>query len=107
VGLGVSRVHGTGTRPGAPSREIDWQGDASTTSSDPRRPARPLTLSNVRPGPYTLREFADGRARRGMPNPGITVEPGKSIDLGKLRGPRCAAAAVVEIGISNEPVRSF
>lgn len=43
-----------------------------------------FTLTNVRPGTYTLRAFADGVLGEYDKTAEITVEPGKTLDLGQL-----------------------
>ena len=59
---------------------------AITTSSGPRLALRDdgkFTITNVRPGTYTLHAFADGVLGE-FAKTDITVEAGKNLDLGKL-----------------------
>jgi hypothetical protein len=83
VGLAHPAYTAPVTRPGAPSREIDWQTDAKhyefwTHADEQGR----FTLSNVRPGSYHLRAFADGVLGE-FAKADITIAPGKSIDHGQ------------------------
>ncbi len=63
---------------------VDWAHDAKfyqfwNDGSDDGR----FTIVNVRPGAYTLHAFADGVLGE-FAQAGITVEAGKSLDLGKI-----------------------
>ena len=108
VGLAYPAYTAPVTRPGTPSHEIDWQGDAKHYEFWAHADAQGrFTLPNVRPGPYTLRAFADGVLGE-YAKTGITVEPGRPIDLGKLPWtPVRRGKQLWEIGIPNRTGSEF
>jgi rhamnogalacturonan endolyase len=96
------------TRPGVPAREIDWQNDAKhyefwVRPDDQGR----FTIPNIRPGAYTLHAFANGVLGE-YAKPGVTVEPGKPVDFGKLQWtPVRRGKQLWEIGIPNRDGSEF
>ncbi len=71
-----------GVRRGADT--VDWAHDAKFYQfwNDGREDGR-FTITNVRPGSYTLHAFADGVLGE-FAQADITVSPGKTLDLGKM-----------------------
>ncbi|HTB63318.1 MAG TPA: polysaccharide lyase family protein, partial [Opitutales bacterium] len=66
-----------------------------------------FTIDKVRPGNYTLHAFADGVLGE-FARTNITVEAGKSIDLGKLEWkPIRYGTQVFDIGIPDRSAREF
>ncbi|HVS70240.1 MAG TPA: polysaccharide lyase family protein [Phycisphaerae bacterium] len=66
-----------------------------------------FTIADVRPGKYTLHAWADG-VLGDFAKADITVEPGKSIDLGQLKWePLRYGKQVWEIGYPNKTSREF
>jgi rhamnogalacturonan endolyase len=66
-----------------------------------------FTVTNVRPGKYTLHAFADGVLGE-FAKTDITVEAGKDIDLGKLEWkPVRNGKQIWEIGYPNRTAREF
>jgi rhamnogalacturonan endolyase len=108
VGLAHPPYTAPATRPGVPPHETDWQTDAKhyefwAHADEQGR----FTLLNVRPGPYNLRAFADGVLGE-FAKSDITIQPGKSIDLGKLRWtPVRRGRQLWEIGIPNRTGSEF
>ena len=108
VGLSHPAYPSPVTRPNVPPRQIDWQTDAKyyefwTHADEQGR----FTLSNVRPGNYTLHAFADGVLGE-YAKTDITAEPGKPIDLGKLQWtPVRRGKQLWEIGIPNRTGAEF
>jgi rhamnogalacturonan endolyase len=77
---------GTGGRPGFGSvrRPMDWTRDAKNYQfwNDGAEDGR-FTITQVRPGHYTLHAFADGVLGE-FARADVVVEPGKTLDLGEL-----------------------
>ena len=69
---------------GGGTRTVDWAHDAKFYQfwNDGRDDGR-FTITNVRPGTYTLHAFADGVLGE-FAHADITVSPGKTLELGKL-----------------------
>ena len=83
-GFGGGRGFGRGGGFGGGNGLVDWTHDAKfyqfwNDGSDDGK----FTISNVRPGTYTLHAFADGVLGE-FAQANITVEAGKSLDLGKI-----------------------
>jgi rhamnogalacturonan endolyase len=98
---GYTTRYGTGTT-------ITWPHDGNyyqfwADGSDDGK----FTIANVRPGTYTLHAFADGVLGE-YANTDITVEAGKSIDLGKLQWqPVRYGKQVWEIGYPDRTADKF
>ncbi len=96
--------------PGPPPgpRIVDWQNDAKfyqfwTLAT----PEGDFTISNVRPGTYTLHAFADGVLGE-FAKADITVEAGKPLDLGSLTWtPVRHGKQLWDIGIPNRNASEF
>jgi rhamnogalacturonan endolyase len=85
VGLAHPDYASAGGRRGGPARPVDWTHDAKFYQfwNDGGEDGA-FTIANVRPGNYTLHAFADGVLGE-FTQTNITVEAGKSLDLGKLQ----------------------
>ena len=98
------------TRAGAsgPGRPIDWQTDAKHYEFWARGDDHGgFTIPNVRAGSYTLHAFADGVLGE-YAKTGITVEPGKLLDLGELPWtPVRHGKPLWEVGIPNRNGSEF
>ncbi len=93
---------------GAGSRSVDWQMDAKyygfwvRGDTDGR-----FTISEVRPGTYTLHAIADGVLGE-FAQTNITVAPGKSLDLGRLEWkPVRDGRQLWDIGVANRSAEEF
>jgi rhamnogalacturonan endolyase len=80
----VAGARGRGGRGGGGGGMVDWTHDAKfyqfwNDGSDDGK----FTISNVRPGTYTLHAFADGVLGE-FAEANITVAAGKNLDLGKI-----------------------
>jgi rhamnogalacturonan endolyase len=108
VGLTPADYVSPFTRPGAAPREIDWQTDAKHYEFWVRGDDKgTFTVSNVRPGTYTLRAFADGVLGE-FSRANVTVEAGKSLDLGAVDWmPVRHGRQVWEIGVANRNGSEF
>jgi rhamnogalacturonan endolyase len=86
----------------------DWQNDAKHYEFWVRADANgKFSIPKVRPGSYELHAIADGVLGE-FAKSGITVEPGKSIDLGKLEWkPVRYGRQVWDIGIPNRRGSEF
>lgn len=90
------------------TRIVDWQYDAKnyqfwTTGNEKGE----FTIRNIRPGKYTLHAIADGVLGEYVKTD-ITVEPGKSINLGNLEWqPVRRGKQIWEIGIANRNGSEF
>lgn len=98
------------TRPGGlgPPRQIDWQTDAKHYQFWVRGDEQGnFTIPNVRAGKYVLRALADGVLGE-FAKADIAVEPGQSLDLGKLPWmPVRRGKQLWEIGIPNRNGSEF
>jgi rhamnogalacturonan endolyase len=107
VGLAHADYPGNNPRSGN-NGVITWDHDATyyqfwTDGTDDGK----FTLTNVRPGSYTLHAFADGVLGE-YARTDITVEAGKSIDLGTLKWtPLRLGKQVWEIGSPNRTGDKF
>jgi rhamnogalacturonan endolyase len=96
--------------PDYPGRRgvVDWQQDAKHYQFWVRGDEQGrFTISNVRPGTYTLHAIADGVLGE-YAQTNVTVEPGKSLDLRKLEWkPQRFGRQLWEIGIPNRSAEEF
>ncbi len=76
---------GPGGGFGGPPRPVDWAHDAKYYEfwNDGAEDGK-FTITNVRPGTYTLHAFADGVLGE-FAQANITVEAGKDLDLGQIQ----------------------
>jgi rhamnogalacturonan endolyase len=108
VGLAHPAYAATGARAGAP-RPIDWQTDAKhyqfwTRGDEQGR----FLIPDVRPGRYTLHAMADGVLGEFVSSSDITIESGRSLDLGTLSWtPLRYGKPLWEIGIPNRTASEF
>jgi rhamnogalacturonan endolyase len=97
-------------RPGTSPepRQIDWQTDAKHYEFwAPGDEHGRFRLAEVRPGKYTLHAFANG-VFGDFAKTDITIEPGKSLDLGTLEWtPERKGRQIWEIGIPNRTGEEF
>jgi rhamnogalacturonan endolyase len=89
-------------------RDIDWQTDAKYYEFWVRGDADgSFTIPNVRPGDYTLHAIADGVLGE-YAQTNITVEAGKSLDLGVLQWtPVRHGKQIWQIGVPNRSGSKF
>ncbi|HEX2855033.1 MAG TPA: polysaccharide lyase family protein [Opitutaceae bacterium] len=93
---------------GFPRRSMDWAHDAKNYQfwNDGAENGK-FTITNVRPGKYTLHAFADGVLGE-FARADITVEAGKSVDLGNLEWkPLRHGKQVWEIGFPDRTGGKF
>ena len=96
------------TAAAAEPRQVDWQTDAKhyefwTEAGNDGA----FRLPEVRPGNYTIHAFADGVLGE-FARTGITVNPGKPLDLGTLEWvPERFGRQVWEIGVPNRTGAEF
>lgn len=106
VGMTAPDYKATGGRGGPIT--VDWQLDAKhyefwVRGTDDGR----FAIPNIRPGVYTLHAIADGVLGE-YAKTSITVEPGKSIDLGRLEWqPIRYGKQLWEIGIPDRTAAEF
>jgi rhamnogalacturonan endolyase len=110
VGLTHSAYAAPAARTGGAllSRQIDWQTDARHYEFWARGDEQgQFTISNVRPGEYTLHAIADGVLGEYAHGP-IVVKPGQSLDLETLAWkPVRRGRQLWEIGIPNRNGAEF
>ncbi len=109
VGLAHADYSPGGGRGGfGGNRVIDWQHDAKFYQFWTRGSADgKFTISQVRPGQYTLHAYADGVLGE-YAQADITVVPGQSLDLGKIAWrPVRYGKQVWDIGIPNRSGSEF
>ena len=95
-------------RGGFGARQMDWAHDAKYYQfwNDGTEDGK-FTVTNVRPGSYTLHAFADGVLGE-FAQANITVEAGKSVDIGKLEWkPLRYGRQVWEIGFPDRTGGKF
>ena len=87
---------------------VDWQQDAKFYQFWTRGDQQGhFTIPNIRPGTYTLHAIADGVLGE-FAKTDITVEPGKSLDLGRLEWtPVRFGKQIWEIGVPNRSAEEF
>jgi rhamnogalacturonan endolyase len=99
---------GFGGRGFGGPRTIDWAHDAKHYQfwNDGAADGK-FTITNVRPGTYTLHAFADGVLGE-FAQANITVEAGKNLDLGKIEWkPVRYGKQLWEIGVPNRNSSEF
>jgi rhamnogalacturonan endolyase len=110
VGLTHPAYTAAATRPGGAGtpRPVDWQTDAKHYQFWVRGDQQGnFSIPNVRAGHYTLHAFADGVLGE-YAKAGITIEPGRSIDLGPLSWtPVRRGQQLWEVGIPNRNGSEF
>jgi rhamnogalacturonan endolyase len=108
VGLSHPAYRAPGSGGPSPARMIDWQTDAKHYQFWLRGDENgAFSIPNVRAGKYTLHAFADGVLGE-YAKADLTVEAGKTIDLGKLEWtPVRHGKQLWEIGIPNRNGSEF
>lgn len=107
VGLAAPDYEVPGGRGGGTSK-VDWQNDAKNYEFWVRGDnAGKFTIPKIRPGRYTLHAIADGVLGE-FAKADITVEAGKTLDLGKLEWkPVRYGRQIWEIGIPDRTAGEF
>jgi rhamnogalacturonan endolyase len=108
VGLSQPAYRAPGAGGPGPARMIDWQTDAKHYQFWVRGDLNgSFSIPNVRAGKYTLHAFADGVLGE-YAKADLTVEAGKTIDLGKLEWtPVRRGKQLWDIGIPNRNGSEF
>jgi len=108
VGLTAPAYTSSAPGFGGVGRQVDWQQDAKHYQFWVRgTDAGVFRIPDVRAGTYTLHAFADGVLGE-LVRPGVTVEAGKPLDLGKVVWtPVRRGRPVWEVGIPNRSGSEF
>ena len=106
--VGLTHSHETQNKETPSEAQMNWQRDAKHYQFWVRgNEDGTFAISQVRPGSYTLRAFADGVLGE-YAQANIVVAPGETIDLGTLQWqPIRKGRQLWEIGIPNRNSREF